>query len=521
MLYNLVGDIMKKYLIKEYIEILRKNNLIKELINVDEILEKQVNHFSYNSKDIKENTLFICKGATFKEEYLQSAINEGSFAYIADKKYDVDIPAIIVENIRDSLAICSRMYFNNPDESLKIIGITGTKGKSTTLYYIKNIINKFLKDNKKEEMAYLSTIETYDGKSKYESLLSTPESYELYKNFRNAVDSGIENVVMEVSSQSLKYNRLGELFFDISLFLNIGEDHISDVEHPNFEDYFESKLKIFEKSKITCINLDDKCSKQIIKRAKDKENKIITFSCLDSKANVYVYDIQKEGISTIFKVRTDKFDTKFELSMPGLFNVYNALAAISVAIHYNIPEKYIIAGLKEARVPGRMELYKSKDEKILSIVDYAHNKLSFEKIYETTKKEYPSRKIVTIFGCPGSKAKSRRKDLGIESGKNSDYIYLTADDPAYEEVVDISNEVAEYIKKYNKNYTIIEDRETSIKEAVKFILNQKDSYILLILGKGNEDRQKVKGGLQEYLSDAVCIKNCIREYEKINYFIKF
>ena len=142
------------------------------------------------------------------------------------------------------------------------------------------------------------------------------------------------------------------------------------------------------------------------------------------------------------------------------------------------------------------------------------NKLSFQKIYETTKKEYPNRKIITVFGCPGSKAKSRRKDLGVESGINSDYIYITADDPAFEDVVDISNEVAEYIKKYNKNYTIIEDREEAIKEAVKFLLNQDDSYILLILGKGNEDRQKVKGTLQEYISDAVCIENCIKEYEK-------
>lgn len=505
--------ILKKYTLREYIDILKKYNLVKELYEIEDNMNVVVNHFSYNSKDIKEYTMFLCKGANFKEEYLINAINCGSFVYIAEKKYNIDTPCIIVKNIRDCLAICSRMFFNNPDEKLKVIGITGTKGKSTTLYYIKSIMNKYLEDNDKNAMAYLSTIDTYDGKQRYESVLSTPESYELYKNFRNAVDSGIEYLVMEASSQALKYNRLGNLKFDVSLFLNIGEDHISDVEHPNFNDYFESKLKIFERSNFTCINLDDEYSKYIIKKAKECSNQISTFSMKDENVDVYAYNIRKEGINTIFNVKTEEFDTEFELSMPGLFNVYNALAAICVALKYGISEKYIISGLKEVRVPGRMELYKSDDEKIIGIVDYAHNKLSFEKVYETARKEYKDRKIITIFGCPGSKAKSRRKDLGTLSGLNSDKIYITADDPAYENVIDICNEVVEYVKPNNVNYEIVEDREEAIKKAVSFVENSIDDYIILILGKGNEDRQKVNGKLEEYISDSVCIKECINEYE--------
>lgn len=504
---------MNKYKLKEYIEILKENNLIEELVNIDSILEKEVDHFSYNSKDIVKDTMFICKGAAFKEEYLKSSIENGAFVYVSEKKYNIDFPCIIVNNIRDTLAILSKKYFNNPDENLKIVGITGTKGKSTTLYYIKSIFNKYNEDVGKKEMGYLSTIETYDGKNRYESLLSTPESYDLYRNFRNMVDSNIENVVMEASSQALKYNRLGNLMFDISLFLNIGEDHISDIEHPNFEDYLNSKMFIFNKSKNTCINLDDEYSNEIIDKALKCNNKIYTFSMKDENADIYAYDIKKEGISTLFKVRCDRFDTEFELGMPGLFNVSNALAAIAVSNYYNIPEKYIIAGIKEARVPGRMEIYKSKDEKILSIVDYAHNKLSFEKIYETTKKEYPERKIITVFGCPGSKAQSRRKDLGTISGINSDKIYLTADDPAYEKVIDICNEVVEYIKVNNNNYEVVEDREEAIKNAVSYVLSQNGNYIILILGKGNEDRQKVKGKTEEYISDSVCISKCIKEYE--------
>lgn len=504
---------MIKYKLKEYIKILEENNLVKELINIDGVYEKEVNHFSYNSNDILDNTMFICKGAAFKEEYLISSIQKGAFVYVSDKKYNLDFPCIIVNNIRDTLAILSKMFFNNPDEKLKIIGITGTKGKSTTLYYIKNILNKYYKDMWKKEVGYLSTIDTYDGINKYESLLSTPESYDLYKNFKNMVDSNIQNVVMEASSQALKYNRLGSLVFDISLFLNIGEDHISDVEHPNFEDYLNSKMMIFKKSKATCINLDDEYSDRILQKAKESCDNVCTFSTINQDADVYGYDIKKEGINTIFKVKTNKFDSEFELSMPGLFNVSNALAAISIACVYDIPEKYIIEGIKEARVPGRMEIYKSKDEKLLAIVDYAHNKLSFEKIYDTTKKEYPERKIITIFGCPGNKAESRRKDLGTLAGINSDKIYITADDPGYEKVSDICDEIVEYVKLNNSNYEIIEDREEAIEKAVKYILSEKESYILLILGKGNENRQKVNGKAEEYISDSICINNYIKEYE--------
>ena len=510
---------MKKVVeVKEYIKILNENNLIDKLYDVDDILNKKVEHFSYNSKDIKKNTLFICKGASFKKEYLEDSISKGAFLYISEKKYDVEYPCIIVKNIRNALAIVSKFYFNNPDEKLSIVGITGTKGKTTTLYYIKSIINDYLIQNEKNKMGYISTIDTYDGKREFESVLSTPEAYELYNDFSNMVDSNIQNVVMEASSQALKYNRIGNLMFEISVFLNIGEDHISDIEHPDFEDYFNSKLKIFEKSKSTCINLDDDYSDVMISNAKKyiKDEDIFTYSIKDESADIYGYDISKHGINTIFKVRTKKFDRKFELSMPGIFNVSNALAAIGIALRYNIPEENILRGLKNAKVPGRMEVYKSKDERILGIVDYAHNKLSFEKIFETVKKEYPERKIATVFGCPGSKAYSRRKDLGTVAGLNSDYIVITADDPAYENVNDISLQVLSYVKENNNNYKLVEDREDAIKEAIEYILKSNESYILLLLGKGNETRQKVNGKLEEYISDSVCLKKYIKEYEKGN-----
>ena len=302
--------------------------------------------------------------------------------------------------------------------------------------------------------------------------------------------------------------------FDISVFLNISEDHIGPIEHPNFEDYFNSKLKIFSKSNIACVNLDCDYSDKIYEIAKRDAKEVITFSTVNSNADVYGYNIHKEGFKTVFTVKTKYFEREMVLVVPGLFNVENALAAIAVAVCMNIPEKYIYLGLSIAKSEGRMEIYHSNDEKIVGIVDYAHNKLSFEKIFDTTKKEYPDRKIIAIFGCTGNKAQIRRKDLGEEAGKNADKIYLTADDPAYESVEQISNEIAKYLSKYNKNYTIIEDRSIAIKEAVEFVKASKDKYIILMLGKGNEKTQKVGNSLVPYKSDMINILECIDEYEK-------
>lgn len=505
---------MIKYNVQKYIDILNGKDLIKKTINCDKILEKKVEYVSYNSRDIQTNTLFVCKGANFKKEYLINAVKEGVFAYISEIDYGIDIPCIIVKNIKIALSIVASNYFNNPSEKLNIIGITGTKGKSTTSYFVKYILDEYKNAMDKKDTGIISSIFTYDGKTTVKSLLTTPESYDLQKIFYTCSKNDVDDVVMEVSSQALKYARVNDVNFDISVFLNISEDHIGPIEHPDFEDYFNSKLKIFSKSNIACINLDCNYSDRIYKVAKNDAKKVVTFSTINSNADVYGYDIHKDGFKTVFMVKTKYFEREMLLSIPGLFNVENALAAIAVAICMNIPEKYIYLGLSIAKSEGRMEIYHSSDEKIVGIVDYAHNKVSFEKIFDTTKKEYPDRKIIAIFGCPGNKAEIRRKDLGEEAGKNADLIYLTEDDPAYESVEQISNEIVKYLSKYNQNYIVVEDRNKAIKEAVNFVKNSNDKYIILILGKGNEKAQKVAGGLVPYKSDMINILECIEEYER-------
>lgn len=507
---------MKQYKLKEYIDLLNRDDNINFMNISENILDQKIEHLTYNSKDVDINTLFICKGESFKVEYLKDAIKNGAVVYISTKKYDMDFPCVVVKDIRRAMSLVSMLFFDFPSNYLNIIGITGTKGKTTTSFYTKAILDEYAKENLKNDTAIISSLITYDGIENFESHLTTPESFDTERHFRNAVDSGIQNVVMEVSSQAYtkKYNRLYNIKFDVGAFLNISEDHVSPIEHPTFEDYFNCKLELFKNCKIACINLDSDLSNSVLDMAKTKCNKVITFSLKDKNADVYGddVDIQKDG--THFRVKTDSFDREFVLKMPGKFNVENALCAICITKSLNIDSKYMYLGLKEAKASGRMEIYKTSDDKIVSIVDFAHNKLSFEKIYETVKEEYKDRFVITVFGCPGGKAQIRRKNLGEVAGKNSDYIYITADDPGIEEVSKISSEIEEYVKKYTKNYIKIEDREEAINEAFKFAQNLEKKSILLILGKGSDNTQKVLNGYEVYKSDIDQVKEHVEEYDK-------
>ena len=479
---------MKIYKLKKYIEILENDNLILSTDLKDLSLDTEIKNIEDNSKNVDLDTLFICKGLNYKPEYLDSAIKNGAICYIAEKENitNTNFPHIIVKDIRKSLALVSSLYYNFPATKLNMIGITGTKGKSTTAYYIKSILDNYMNEKNLAETAIVSSINTYDGKELKESLITCPESIDLQKHIANAVDSSIKNLVMEVSSQALKLNRVYNILYTVGVFLNISEDHISNIEHPNFDDYFNSKLKIFKQVENACINLDSDFSDKILESAKDSK-KILTFSTKNENADIYGYDIKKKDHSTItFKVRTKQFDKEFVLKMPGLFNVENALASIAVCTILDIPYGNIYEGLKVARASGRMESHVSKDGNTIVIVDYAHNKLSFEKLYESTKQEYPNKKIVTVFGCPGGKAQIRRRDLGRLAGIHSQMNYLTAEDPGPEETVNICNEIAKYIKEENGNYTIVEDRGEAIRQAIV----ENPNSVILITGKGNETRQK-------------------------------
>ena len=500
---------MEKNKLINYIEELKKQNLLLEENISEEIKEKLVENVTYDSRKAKENTLFLCKGAKFKVEYLESALNSGAIAYVSDEQYKIeDKPYILVNNIRRAIAVLTSSYNNNPQNEINMIGITGTKGKSTTSYYIKYILDEYMKDLNKNETAIISSIDTYDGKERSEAVLTTPEPEELFMRIRNAVDSNMENLVMEVCSQALKIERVYGILYKYGIFLNISEDHISNIEHKDYQEYLESKLKMFEQTETSIINLNTDELNTVLNAAK-KSKKIITFGNTEN-ADVYGYNIRKEGMNTVFNVRTKKFDEEILLTMPGLFNVENALAAIAVATEMNIPYKNIYNGLKKAKASGRMEVYSNKSQEVVVIVDYAHNKLSFEKLYESTIKEYPKREIITVFGCPGNHAQNRRKDLGELSGRYSNMNYLTMEDPRNEDPEEICKEISTYIEKENGKYKIITDRGEAIKEA---IFDAKPNSVILITGKGNETVQFIKGKYVECLTDVQYAKKYLKELD--------
>ncbi|MGN1098651.1 MAG: Mur ligase family protein, partial [Clostridia bacterium] len=288
--------------------------------------DKSVEYISCNSRDIRPNTLFLCKGAHFKKEYLAMAKEAGAVCYVAAQKQDIDMDGIVVSDVRRAMALMANFYYDNAWDKLNLVGITGTKGKSTTAYFVKYILDEAMSAQGKKETAVVSSIDTYDGVERFESHLTTPEPFDLHRHFDNAVKSGIEYLTMEVSSQALKYDRVFGVGFTVGCFLNIGTDHISPIEHPDFEDYFGSKLKIFESCKTAVINLDSDHAEEIVERSKAAQ-RVITFSQKRADADIFAYGIHKKENDTVFMVKTKDFDAEFTLTIPGLFNVENALAA--------------------------------------------------------------------------------------------------------------------------------------------------------------------------------------------------
>lgn len=494
--------------IGKYIDKLKEEGIL-DYFNVKKI-DDLVKTITYNSKEATDGTLFVCKGAGFKRAYLDDAVARGARFYVSETDYELDIPSIIVTDIRKAMYLIANIYYNNPWDELDLIGITGTKGKSTTLYYIKSILDTYLSRQGMVTSGYTSSVDFFDGKNLTEAHNTTPEAMELQKIFRTSVSNGIRFFEMEVSSQALKYDRVGGMMYDYGIFMNISEDHISPVEHSSFEDYFESKLKLFDITKTAIVNLNSDYIDGIMDRAK-KAERVITFGRNES-ADIYAYDIRTtDNHSILFKVRTREIDEEFELTMPGLFNVENALAAIAVSLDCKIPVGCIREGLKIARCPGRMELYKSKDGVITAIVDYAHNKLSFEKLFESVRIEYPGYRIVAIFGSAGGKAISRRKDLGEAAGRLADKIYLTAEDPGEEPAMSTINEIYAHASGFGKPIERIEERKDAILKALD---DHDEKTVFLVLGKGAEPTMKFGKEYLPYPSDVELVTKYISSYDK-------
>lgn len=482
--------------VEQIIKELEGKNILKENKYTPNM---QIEYISYDSRNIKSNTLFFCKGEHYKTEYLEQSISKGATIYVSEQKYDVDTPYIIVSDIQKAMAIIASLFYGYAYKDLVTVGITGTKGKTTVTSFVNSILNEYAK----RKTAIISSINTYTGTTDELSHLTTPEAVDLQRLLYEAKQNDCKYVTMEVSSQGYKKDRVYGIEFDNGLFLNIGEDHISSIEHPNFEDYLHCKIQLLKNSKRVIINKNTDYFDVIYSECKGKQ--IITYGT-DDNADYYYCDVEKINGGFTFKVRSkvDNYEQTYTINMPGRFNIENALASIVVAKKIGVDDESIRSGLINTIVRGRMNVFEK--DGVTVIVDYAHNGLSYAKLYESIKLDYPGRRIVSVGGCVGGKAYNRRGDFGRIVGGNSDYVYLTAVDPQYEKVEDICKDIALYIEDKNK-YEIITDRKTAVEKA---LTSAKPGDVVVLVGKGEEEYQKVNGICEKYESDLAIAKRLLK-----------
>lgn len=499
---------MKIHTISQYAEILNNRGLLEES-NLADKEHLPVKYLTYDSREVTEGTLFVCKGANFKEDYLVQALAAGADFYVAEKVYELDGKQayLKVKDIRKAMAIMANFYDNEPWKEMTVTAVGGTKGKTTTSFFLKGIADAFLTAQGEKQCGLISTIAICDGDKKTPSRRTTPEAVELQHILRRCADNGVKRVCMEVSSQGLKYDRVDGMRFDVSIFLNISEDHISPSEHKDFNDYFTSKMKMFEMSDKTVVNLDSDYIEEVLSYAHNA-SQVYTFSTKNRDADFLIENVRKEGHDTVFELSCKDFTETFKISIPGFFNTENAAAAIIASYISDIPIQYIRQGIYGANPDGRMELYASDDRQIVCVVDYAHNGFSMEKLFSSVKAEYPDREITAVFGMPGGKAFGRRKEAGETAGKYADKIVLTADDPANEKVEDICEQIAMYIPKTTE-YTVIADREEAVKYA---ITHAAAPAVVVVTGKGSESDQAVGTGYVKCLSDAESVQKYLKIY---------
>ena len=480
----------------DYWQLLLNDGLLIGSSLPDAVLNQIITAVTCDSRTAVPGSLFICKGAAFKVDYLTQALSKGAVAYVSERPCDVDAPCIQVTDIRRAMGLLADLAWGHPSGKLSVVGLTGTKGKTTTAYYLKSILDCWRRAEGKHTAGLLSSILTDDGLQSKPAVLTTPEPLDLQRHLWNAVNADCGYLVMEESSQALKYGRVLGVELAAAVFLNLGEDHISPIEHPDLDDYFQSKLKIFEQSDAAVLNRDDPIYPKLREAAEARCKTVLTYSLRDPKADICGWDIARRDEGMSFTAHWSGQNGQLTIPMSGIFNISNALAALAVCQLLDVPPQYAAEGLASARVPGRMETY-HKDGKTV-IVDFAHNGMSLSAVLSAVRVDYLGQPITVVFGSTGDKALDRREGLAKAADHYADRIILTEDDPGHESVESICADIASHIP-YHKPETIL-DREDAVRAAIE---GSPAPGVIVLAGKGCDSTQLRANGHEPCVPDGL------------------
>jgi len=446
----------------------------------------EVKDIANDSRKVSKNSLFICiRGAVVDgHTFVEGVVQAGAKALIVEERVAVpaDVTVIKVEDTRYAMALISAAYFGYPAETLKIIGITGTKGKTTTTYMAKSIL-----ENAGYKVGLIGTIEAIIGDRVIPAANTTPESFTIHQYFRKMLDVGCDVAVMEVSSQGLMLHRTAGIVFEIGIFMNIEPDHIGPNEHESFEHYLKCKSMLLKQCKLGIVNADDVHLDQIIA---GHTCTLETFG-FSREADLRAVDaklVKRPGYLGIAYQVEGQMNFPVEIDLPGTFSIYNSLTAIAICSHFQVSVETIKQALKDAKVKGRIEIVKVSDQFTL-MIDYAHNAMSLNSLLSTLR-EYNPHRLVCLFGCGGNRSRDRRYEMGEVSGRLADLTIITSDNPRNEEPQAIIDDIKTGIDKTGGKYVEIIDRKSAIAYAIH---HGEPGDIVILAGKGHEDYQEIKG----------------------------
>ena len=478
-----------------------------------EALETQIADITNDSRKVTHGGMYFCIPGANRDghDFAQGAVQDGAAALLVERPLLLDqadaksaagegnVLQVLVKNTRYAMALVSAAFYGYPARRMKMIGITGTKGKTTTTYLVKSIL-----EHAGIDTGLIGTIEHTYHDVHVHANNTTPESIVLQRILKEMADAGVQAVVMEVSSQAMKLDRCAGVLYDIGVFTNLSPDHIGPNEHASFEEYLECKSMLFRQCAVGIMNGDDPHTEQVLQ---GHTCAVETFG-LDQKNDLYADHMELvtgQGELGIAFDAEGLMQFHASVPTPGRFSVYNALAAIAICRHFQVPVERIQAALLTAHTKGRIEMVKVSDAFTL-MIDYAHNAVALESLL-TTLKEYKPHRLVTLFGCGGNRAKSRRYEMGEVSGRLSDLTIITSDNPRFEEPLDIIADIVTGISRTDGKYVEIPDRKEAIRYAIR---HGEPGDIIVLAGKGHEDYQEIRG-VKHPMDERVLIAEILEE----------